>query len=260
MDLRVRRLQWFSAYRVHHRVAERFRVGRVFLLGDAAHIHSPVGGQGMNTGIGDAVNLAWKLAAVIGGNGGEELLDSYATERMAFAERLVNTTDRAFTFVTRTGRLARFVRMQVVPRVLPVLFSMPAFRRLMFRTVSQIDVRYRDSALSEGHVGRVQAGDRLPWCRLSDDGRDNHALLATLRWQVHVYGSATEALRAWCARSAVDLHELPLSAHAERAGFVRNAIYLVRPDGHVGFAGDASATPALQAYVRRILRRSGTVG
>ena len=67
MRIDVERVNWFSTYRVHHRVADRFRKGRAFLLGDAAHIHSPVGGQGMNTGIGDAVNLAWKLAAVLHG-------------------------------------------------------------------------------------------------------------------------------------------------------------------------------------------------
>ncbi|HEY6476995.1 MAG TPA: FAD-dependent monooxygenase, partial [Polyangia bacterium] len=92
----VHRVNWFSTYRVHHRVADRFRRGRAFLLGDAAHIHSPVGGQGMNTGIGDAVNLAWKLAATVRGLGPLSLLDSYEPERIAFARRLVATTDRVF--------------------------------------------------------------------------------------------------------------------------------------------------------------------
>ena len=99
----VKRVNWFSTYRVHHRVADRFRSGRAFLLGDAAHIHSPVGGQGMNTGIGDAVNLAWKLAAVLHGRATASLLDTYEPERIAFARRLVATTDRAFTGVTSTG-------------------------------------------------------------------------------------------------------------------------------------------------------------
>ena len=82
----------------------QFRKGRAFLLGDAAHVHSPVGGQGMNTGIGDAINLAWKLAAVLRGNADAAILDSYETERIAFARRLVATTDRAFTGVTSTNR------------------------------------------------------------------------------------------------------------------------------------------------------------
>src|SRR5207248_10835855 len=111
----VERVHWFSTYHVHHRVAEGFRRGRAFLLGDAAHIHSPVGGQGMNTGIGDAVNLAWKLAAVLHGRADSSLLDSYEPERIAFARRLVATTDRAFTSVTSEGGMARFVRLQVAP-------------------------------------------------------------------------------------------------------------------------------------------------
>ena len=93
----VERVRWFSTYRVHHRVADRFQKGRAFLLGDAAHIHSPVGGQGMNTGIGDAVNLAWKIADVVHGRADSSLLDSYEPERLAFARHLVATTDQAFT-------------------------------------------------------------------------------------------------------------------------------------------------------------------
>ena len=96
-------MNWFSTYRVHHRVAAKFREGRAFLLGDAAHVHSPVGGQGMNTGIGDAVNLAWKLAAVLNGAAADSLLDTYEPERIGFARRLVATTDRVFTMVTDAG-------------------------------------------------------------------------------------------------------------------------------------------------------------
>src|SRR6185295_8736616 len=145
LRLTVDRVNWFSTYRVHHRVTDRFRRGRVFLAGDAAHIHSPAGGQGMNTGIGDAVNLAWKLAEVLQGSANESLLDSYEPERIAFARRLVATTDAAFSFATREGRIARAVRLGIAPRVIPRLFSQPRVRRLMFRTVSQIRVRYRQS-------------------------------------------------------------------------------------------------------------------
>src|SRR6266478_9642413 len=111
MGIDVARVNWFSTYRVYHRVADRFRAGRAFLAGDAAHIHSPVGGQGMNTGIGDAVNLAWKLAAVLTGRADQSLVDSYEPERIAFARRLVATTDQAFTAVTSDGPIARRVRL-----------------------------------------------------------------------------------------------------------------------------------------------------
>src|SRR5207302_7763173 len=132
----VRRVNWFSTYHVRHRVAARCRQGRVFLLGDAAHIHSPVGGQGMNTGIGDAVNLAWKLAAALRGRAPERILDSYEPERIRFARRLVATTDRVFQFVTRSGRLAARVRVHLAPRVISAAFLLPAVRRFFFRTIS----------------------------------------------------------------------------------------------------------------------------
>ena len=124
MRIDVERVNWFSTYRVHHRVADHFRKGRAFLLGDAAHIHSPVGGQGMNTGIGDAVNLAWKLAAVLHGRADASLLDSYEPERIAFARRLVATTDQAFTGVTSAGAIARLVRLHIVPLLIPALFPL----------------------------------------------------------------------------------------------------------------------------------------
>src|SRR4029450_1334468 len=162
MRIDVERVHWFSTYHVHHRVADHFRKGRAFLLGDAAHIHSPVGGQGMNTGIGDAVNLAWKIAAVVKARADRSLLDTYEPERICFSQRLGATTDRAFTGVTSNGWIARRVRLTVAPAVVPLIFRLAATRRFMFRTVSQTAVNYRGSSLSEGRAGAVQGVDRLP--------------------------------------------------------------------------------------------------
>ncbi len=126
LHIDVAEVRWFSTYRVHHRVASQFRRGRAFLLGDAAHVHSPVGGQGMNTGLGDAVNLAWKLAAVLDGRADEALLDTYEPERIAFARRLVATTDRAFTAATSPTRWSRFVRLTLLPAAGPSAVSLRA--------------------------------------------------------------------------------------------------------------------------------------
>ena len=115
LKLTIVKVNWFSTYRVHHRVAAKFREGRAFLLGDAAHVHSPVGGQGMNTGIGDAVNLAWKFAAVLNEGAADSLLDTYERERIGFARRLVATTDRAFTLITTRGAVARWIRTRLFP-------------------------------------------------------------------------------------------------------------------------------------------------
>src|SRR5215813_11311113 len=192
MRIDVERVNWFSTYHVHHRVADRFRSGRAFLLGDAAHVHSPVGGQGMNTGIGDAVNLAWKLAAVLQGRADPGILATYETERIGFARRLVATTDRAFSLVTKQGVVARKVRTRLVPMIAPFMFRLASVRRFLFRIVSQIGVNYRNSPLSAGRAGRVCGGDRLPWV----EAVENFAPLTSLAWQVHVYGEPTPEIGA----------------------------------------------------------------
>ena len=248
----VERVNWFSTYHVHHRVADRFRRGRAFLLGDAAHIHSPVGGQGMNTGIADAVNLAWKLAAVLRGRAPAALLDSYEAERTAFAQRLVATTDRVFTAATSPGRLARIVRIGLVPRLFPILARSASFRRFMFRTVSQTAVHYRASPLSEGRAGRVRGGDRLPWVAADAPPgakADNFAPLASLDWQVHTYGEAAPDVAEACGARGLALHAFPWSPAARRSGLRRGAVYLVRPDGYVGFAAPGADPAKLVRYL-----------
>jgi 2-polyprenyl-6-methoxyphenol hydroxylase-like FAD-dependent oxidoreductase len=252
LSVRVERVNWFSTYHVHHRVAGRFRQGRAFLLGDAAHIHSPVGGQGMNTGLGDAVNLAWKLAAVLQGRAAPALLDTYEPERIAFARRLVATTDRAFTAVTSPGRLARFIRVRIVPRLLPMLAGSVVFRRFMFRTVSQTAVQYRSSRLSEGRAGRIRGGDRLPWVApdaAAADRADNFTPLESLDWQVHIHGEAAPGIADLCKRRGLTLRSFAWSAAAHRAGLKRGAMYLVRPDGHVGLADQGASPGRLEGYL-----------
>jgi 2-polyprenyl-6-methoxyphenol hydroxylase-like FAD-dependent oxidoreductase len=246
LKLNIEKVNWFSTYRVHHRVALHFRDRRAFLLGDAAHIHSPVGGQGMNTGIGDAVNLAWKIAAVLKGAAGS-LLDTYEPERIGFARRLVATTDRGFTFVTKRGGVASVVRTRIVPLVVPILFRLGAVRRLLFRTVSQTQVNYRDSSLSAGLAGRVRGGDRLPWIELAP-GEDNFAPLTSLKWQVHMYGEVQSGVSEACAELRLPLHVFAWQPGMQRAGLQNAAVYLVRPDGYVALADPRADTQRLRQY------------
>ena len=247
LKLKIAKVNWFSTYRVHHRVAHSFRQRRAYLLGDAAHIHSPVGGQGMNTGIGDAVNLAWKLAAVLNGGAADSLLDTYETERIGFARRLVATTDRGFTIVTVQGRIARFVRTKIVPLVIPLLFRLSGMRRFLFRTVSQIGVNYRNSPLSVGAAGTVRGGDRLPWVE-TEPGNDNFAPLASLTWQVHVYGEPRLGLAEACAELRLPFHHFAWRPEMWRAGLRRAALYLVRPDGYVALAHPHADPRRLRDY------------
>jgi 2-polyprenyl-6-methoxyphenol hydroxylase-like FAD-dependent oxidoreductase len=242
----VRKVNWFSTYHVHHRVAEHFRKGRAFLVGDAAHIHSPAGGQGMNTGIGDAINLAWKLATVLAGHAPNKLLDSYEGERIGFARRLVATTDRVFSFVTAEGRIADIIRTRVAPVLIPTAMAFEAAREYLFRTVSQITLNYRDGPLSVGAAGHVYGGDRLPW--VSINGKDNFEPLAAMTWQVHVYGSASAQLADWCACHDMPLHVFDWGSEHEVAGLARNATYLLRPDTYVALADASGAPEALERY------------
>jgi 2-polyprenyl-6-methoxyphenol hydroxylase-like FAD-dependent oxidoreductase len=250
LHLQIEKVNWFSTYKVHHRVADKFRDRRVFLLGDAAHIHSPAGGQGMNTGIGDAVNLAWKLDMVLRGHSDDRLLDTYEPERIAFARRLVATTDRAFTLGTTGGAVARFIRTRLMPLVAPALFRLPATRAFVFRTVSQIGVHYPGSLLSEGGAGKLKGGDRLPWVG-GFTGEDNFAPLTSLTWQVHVYGEAGPRAAEVCGKLALPLHVFAWSAPMRTAGLKRGALYLIRPDGYLALIEAGGNADGLAEYLDR---------
>jgi 2-polyprenyl-6-methoxyphenol hydroxylase-like FAD-dependent oxidoreductase len=249
LDIKVTEVNWFATYRVHHRVADKFRVGRAFLLGDAAHIHSPAGGQGMNTGIGDAVNLGWKLAHVLQGRADISLLDSYEPERIAFARLLVSTTDRAFTGLVGEGAAGEFTRRFVAPLVFGVATRFSMGRHAMFRTISQTRIHYPDSPLSQDVAGDVHGGDRLPWT--AAPAQDNFEPLRSLDWQVHVYGEVERDLETACRELSLPLHAFAWSESAKNAGLQRDALYLVRPDGYVALASSEQDVSKLKEFVER---------
>ena len=245
IHLDIKDVNWFSTYRVHHRVAASFRKGHVFLLGDAAHVHSPLGGQGMNTGIGDAINLGWKLEAVLTRGAPATILDTYEKERIGFARQLVATTDRAFTFVNRKSKLATAVRTRVVPVLLPWFFRSEAVRRYVFRLISQTQIEYRGSALSTGSCGHVHAGDRLPWVREGGDSHaDNYGTLSLLDWQAHFYGDPPWELMDWCSYREMPLHSFPTNGKIPP-----KTLILVRPDGYIGWIGQVHDLNELTRYV-----------
>jgi 2-polyprenyl-6-methoxyphenol hydroxylase-like FAD-dependent oxidoreductase len=246
MKVTIDKVHWFSTYRVHHRVAEHFRKGRSFLLGDAAHIHSPAGGQGMNTGIGDAINLAWKLKAVLRGEAPEALLDTYEIERQAFARKLVSSTDKGFSLATAQGPVAEFIRTRIVPIVVPTLFHFERAREFMFSAVSQITITYRDSPISQGGTGHIHGGDRLPWVAAS--GIDNFEPLSYIGWQLHVYGNCSAPLSEWCASKHIPVRHYAWQAAHGSAGLVEDAIYLLRPDTYIALVSQSQDPAVLAQY------------
>ncbi|RNF41138.1 FAD-dependent monooxygenase [Planococcus salinus] len=251
--LRVDKENWFSTYKVHHRVSERFQKGNVFLAGDAAHVHSPAGGQGMNTGIGDAFNLSWKLADVLKGKSNPAILGSYESERKAFAESLVSTTDRMFEILVGEGLSSKMVKGVILPYVAPTLTKSDRVKHMMFKTLSQIRIHYRDSALSEGAAGSIHGGDRLPWVP-AEEG-DNFLPLQAMDWQFHVYGEATPELIDLAKAHAIPYHQFPWTKIAEKAGIAQNAVFLVRPDGHVAVADDGNGLDTMENYLIRLKSR-----
>jgi 2-polyprenyl-6-methoxyphenol hydroxylase-like FAD-dependent oxidoreductase len=249
LHVRVDEVNWFSTYKVHHRVAGKFQVGRCFLSGDAAHVHSPAGGQGMNTGIGDAINLAWKLAAVLHGRAAAPLIDTYEPERRPFALTLVKSTDRAFTLIAGHGLAGKLFRTCVMPVLIPGFVRFEYVRFLLFRLVSQIRIQYRGRPLSTGQTGDVHSGDRLPWVPTADG--DNFAPLASRDWQVHVYGEVAVPLREATDKLGLPVHQFAWSDRAGQVGLVRDALYLVRPDGHIALASETQEPARLTEYIAR---------
>jgi 2-polyprenyl-6-methoxyphenol hydroxylase-like FAD-dependent oxidoreductase len=260
-NLVFKECSWFSTYRIHHRAAERFRDGRCFLLGDAAHVHSPMGAQGMNTGLQDAYNLAWKLALVVKGRAQAALLDTYEEERIPVARRLLRTTDRAFQLVVSESWLAGLFRTRIMARVAARAMTIRRVRDLAFRTISQIGIRYGESRLSQALAGLPEgapaAGERFPWLRLKmrPNGplEDLFQALDDTRFNLLLVGQPAPAGEALDFGGLLDVHAIPADAANEkelaRARISAPSFYLLRPDGHVGLAGTRLEAGVLGRYL-----------
>lgn len=257
-DLSIAACSWFSTYRIHHRAAARFRDRRCFLLGDAAHVHSPVGAQGMNTGLQDAYNLAWKLALVVQGRAKDALLDSYEAERLPVAQRLLDTTDRGFRLIVSDSPFAGLLRTKVLARIAAFAMKRHRVQNIAFRTVSQTGISYRRSPLSvvaDALPKRApQAGDRFAWMKLQmESGGPVQDLFQTLddtRFNLLVFGDTAPKLPGM--DGLLRVHTIPITAGNEaeqaRVHVPRSAFYLLRPDGHVGLCGHVLDAATVQRY------------
>ena len=259
-SLDFRACHWFSTYRIHHRAAARFRDRRCFLLGDAAHIHSPAGAQGMNTGLQDAYNLAWTLALVVNGQADAVLLDTYEQERIPVAQRLLRTTDRFFQVIVADGWFGKLFRTKILARFAAFAMTQERVRRLAFRTISQIGIRYRKSPLSQTLAGLPKGapvgGDRFPWLklRLRANGpvEDLFEKLDDTRFNLIVTGQPAPSVEGSGFGSLLHVHVVPEDEHnareLARVGISGLAFYLLRPDGYIGIAGTRMQIDAVRRY------------
>ena len=272
LAVRFKRCDWFSTYRIHHRAAERFRDRRCFLLGDAAHVHSPMGGQGMNTGLQDAYNLAWKLDLVVQGRADAALLESYEAERIPVARRLLETTDRAFQLAVSDGWFARALRTRMIARVAAFAMRFERVRSIAFRTISQIGIHYRESALSKSLAGLPKhaplAGDRFPWLHLkfaaNGAAEDLYGKLDDTRFNLLVIGQEPPADTSSSFAGLLRVHAIPADpandAALAKAKIPTTCFYLLRPDGHVGLCGGRLQAGALARYAHAQLHLAGQAG
>ena len=231
----IRDPEWITSFRVHRRLADTYRSGRILLAGDAAHVHSPFGGQGMNSGIGDGENLAWKLAMVVNGTADPELLDSYEAERRPIAEDVFEWTGGAGNLILGDHVLARLMR----DRVIVPLMNTASMQRRVWETVSQLKVTYRDGPLG-GRTRRsgrgLVPGDRVPdiECVRAEDGVPTtlHAEVGR-RWALVMPGRTVSD--ECVAVAANRLGDDGVTALVADGG----ELMLVRPDAHLAWRGPA---------------------
>jgi 2-polyprenyl-6-methoxyphenol hydroxylase-like FAD-dependent oxidoreductase len=236
-------LNWSSRFRINSRHMTTLRDARVFFGGDAAHVHSPAGGQGMNAGIQDMINLSWKLAMVLDGRARPELLDTYQSDRLPVIRQLVRMTERATRAFNSTNPLVH----AAITRLAPIVLARPRVQEKAAPRLGQLAAGYRDCPIAKGggRIGALRAGDRVPDLRVGDGRLYDLLDLSTLT--LFVTGDAVpEACLPW--DGVVALRRVPIDAIP--AGWL-----LVRPDGYLAAAGGPNDGPVLSRWLDRWLIR-----
>jgi 2-polyprenyl-6-methoxyphenol hydroxylase-like FAD-dependent oxidoreductase len=254
LELDITRVNWFSTYKVHTRHVEKFSLGRCFLAGDSAHIHTPAGAQGMNTGIQDGYNLAWKMAMVLSGEAGEKLLETYNEERLPNAQNLLETTDRFFNLAASPDWIFRVLRMYVFPYVASIAFRLNAVKKFIFPRVSQIGINYRHSSLSKNQGNfKIKAGDRMPYFEI--DGASIYDRLREPKFHfLTFYENENRAkFDEIVLPDLVDFHAFFLTPIlAEIFGADKTFSILLRPDNYIGIIFPGAAVEPAMNYLEKI--------
>jgi 2-polyprenyl-6-methoxyphenol hydroxylase-like FAD-dependent oxidoreductase len=231
--------RWFSTYKVHSRKANNFRKSRCFIAGDAAHIHTPAGGQGMNTGIQDAYNLTWKMALTLQGKVNEVVLESYSIEREQNARNLLNTTDKMFDIISGSNFFWNFLRLKVFPVIAGFIVKNRSFRKRVFPLLSQTGIAYNNSPLTiKSSVGNIYAGVRMPYF-VFKNGKNIFEFLKEPRFKILFFGNDEKAnfqniIIHFLVVAKFAFSEIPFSIFKAQ----KNFYVLLRPDNHIAYIGN----------------------
>lgn len=260
IDFDITKVHWFSTYKVHTRHVDKFSVGRCFLAGDSAHIHSPAGAQGMNTGIQDGYNLAWKLAWVLKGKASIELLNTYNEERLPNAELLTKTIDRFFGLVADPNPFAAFVRLHIFPYVAKFVSRSILVRRFVFPRIAQIRINYRGGSLSEDRGNfAVKAGDRMPWFEV--EGASIYDRLREPIFHLVVFFDGKteipplpdDLMQEW--DGLIDSTVISLYPNIADIFGAKNSFFVIlRPDNYIGLISGEFSTDVVRNYLNTISR------
>jgi len=268
MDFRLQNPDWFSVFHSRHHYASTYQINRCFLIGDAAHVHSPVGAQGMNTGLQDAFNLGWKLAFVLKGKATTGLTDTYTAERLPVAKNIINVTDKIFNLLADDGFITKSFRDYLLPIIIKSLFpfmvSRNWIRRYLFKSISEIDIHYRDSILSLQPSIRLfpstslRPGDRLPFILFGENGKEVNIQekVKGTGYQLFIFTSkpVTNELIKCIEKYSNTLSFEIISTSPENKNLqdklgLRKGFLLVRPDLYIAFRSAKLNTSQLENYL-----------
>jgi len=274
LGLEIQHPQWFSAFRSQSRCANSFRLKRCFLIGDAAHVHSPVGAQGMNTGIQDAHNLAWKLAYSIRGKATENLLDTYEEERRPLVLNIIRYTDLAYKLMTSNFFLIRFSRLKIIPLFMPMFLSYvqrySGLRNRLFTSLSGIGIKYKHSFLSCSTTSdnfphlAPSPGDRLPYVTYQDNG-NLHTLydgLNSSTFNLFIFGrKVIPASLQTVVNKYKDVisviyiaKEVGTQRVFKKLGIMNEGCYLIRPDHFIAWRSQDFNALSFGNFLQKFLK------
>jgi 2-polyprenyl-6-methoxyphenol hydroxylase-like FAD-dependent oxidoreductase len=237
--IEARSLNWSTYFRIHHRHVSELRVGRIFVAGDAAHIHSPFGGQGMNTGLHDVWNLVWKLDLALRGRANESLLESYSAERLPVIKQVIETTHLLTKVLGTPSKLAQIFRDAVIPMV----SRLAPFQHAFVERLSELGIAYRGSPMVVGPGTRYFA----------DSLRGGQGILS--RYLLVLGNDEQPAIAEAAKQLAVSLADVVELRFAPGQG-----ITLVRPDGYSAYVVDNEDRVAALETVRSLLERQTSFG